>query len=74
VTSEEPPKPLQMTHLRLCTEEEEEEEPEGLGNLFLLVYSPRETFAVQATVLETSSFSRALEDLMDQLGSRDPRA
>ena len=65
---------MQMTHLRLCTDEEEEEEPVGLGTLFLLVYSPRETFAVQATVLETSSFSRALEDLMDQLGSRDPRA
>lgn len=55
-------------------EEEEEGEPEGPGNLVFLVHSPREIPAVQATVLESSSFSRALEDLMDQLGSRGPRA
>ena len=42
--------------------------------LTLLVHSPRETPAVQSTVLESSSFYRALEDLMDQLGSRGPRA
>lgn len=65
---------MQVTYLRLCMEEEEEGKPEILGNLILLVYSPRETPAVQSTVLESSSFSRALKDLMDQLGSRGQRA
>lgn len=63
-----------MTYFRLCMEEKEQGKPEVLGNLILLVYSPRETPAVQSSVLESSSFSRALEDLMDQLGSRGPRA
>lgn len=64
-----------MTHFRLCVGEEEEAgKPGVLGNLVLLVHSPRETPAVQSAVLESSSFSRAPEDLMDQLGSRGPRA
>lgn len=63
-----------MTYLRLCVEGEEQGKPEAIRMLTLLVHSPRETPAVQCTVLESSSFSRALEDLMDQLGSRGPRA
>lgn len=55
-------------------EEEEQGKAEAIGMLTFLVRSPRETPAVQCTVLEYSSFSRALEDLMDQLGSRGPRA
>lgn len=65
---------MQVTYLRLSMEEEEQGKPEVLGNVILLVHSPRETPAVQSSELESSSFSRALEDLMDQLGSRGRRA
>lgn len=63
-----------MTYLGLCVEGEEQGKPAARGILPLLVHSPRETPAVQSTELESSSFSRAPEDLMDQLGSRGLRA
>lgn len=63
-----------MAYLRPCVQREELGKPEALASLAFLVHSPRETPAVQSTVLESSFFFRALKDLMDQLGSRGPRA